>query len=53
MNYLTDGDIMFLFPSAKIFILCSEGTGDNLLSEDREEGYVDYINITSLTGFVR
>ena len=26
------------------FIKINEGTGDNLLREDQEEGYVDYIN---------
>jgi hypothetical protein len=29
------------------FIEISEGTGDNLLDEDKEAGYVDYVNITS------
>ena len=26
------------------FIRINEGTGDNLLREDQEEGYVDYID---------
>lgn len=30
-----------------IFITISEGSGDNLLSEDRDEGFVDYINYSS------
>lgn len=30
----------------KQIIEYSRGTGDNLLPEDREEGYVDYINYT-------
>jgi hypothetical protein len=28
------------------FIKINEGTGDNLLAEDRENGYVDYINFS-------
>ena len=27
-----------------VTLLVEEGTGDNLLREDREEGYVDYLN---------
>lgn len=27
-----------------VTLLVEEGTGDNLLHEDREEGYVDYLN---------
>ena len=30
------------------FIRISEGSGDNLLPEDEEEGFVDYINIDGL-----
>jgi hypothetical protein len=30
------------------FIRIYEGTGDNLLPEDEDEGYVDYINIDGL-----
>lgn len=28
-----------------VTLLISEGTGDNLLTEDRDEGYVDYFNL--------
>lgn len=36
-------DIFIFVPSANEIIRISEGTGDNLLPEDIEEGYVDYI----------
>ena len=35
-------------PKYKTTIIAEEGTGDNLLREDYEQGYVDYINITVL-----
>ena len=38
---------MFYVPEFKVFVNAVEGTGDNLLPEDREEGYVDYVNITT------
>lgn len=46
-NILTDGDALLYFPEDKIFVFASEGTGDNLLSEDIDNGYVDYIDWTS------
>ena len=36
-------DILGFFPDKGIIIRVSEGTGDNLLEEDIEEGYKDYI----------
>ena len=36
---------MLMFPEEKALVVCSEGTGDNLLDEDMEEGYVDYVNL--------
>ena len=38
-----DGDLFIFVPEMKQVIRISEGTGDNLLWEDREKGYVDYI----------
>lgn len=35
------------FPKFKEFLYATEGTGDNLLSEDIDEGYVDYVYIES------
>ena len=35
-------------PKYETTIIAEEGTGDNLLREDYEQGYVDYINITVL-----
>lgn len=32
---------------AGLIICANEGTGDNLLPEDVEEGYVDYVNYTT------
>ena len=36
-------DLFIFVPEMKQVIRISEGTGDNLLWEDREKGYVDYI----------
>lgn len=36
-------DVFIYVPSAGQIVVIAEGTGDNLLPEDREEGYVDYI----------
>ena len=36
-------DVYIFVPEAKQIIRISEGTGDNLLDEDIEAGYVDYI----------
>ena len=38
-------EVTVYIPSKKEFLFISEGTGDNLLPEDRAEGYVDYVNI--------
>ena len=45
-NFLSNGDVMLMFPEERALVVCSEGTGDNLLDEDMEEGYVDYVNLT-------
>lgn len=37
-------DLFIFVPEMKQIIRVGEGTGDNLLSEDIEKGYVDYIN---------
>ena len=36
-------DVFIFVPEMKQIIHISEGTGDNLLQEDEEQGYVDYI----------
>ena len=36
-------DLYIFIPVMKQIIRIAEGTGDNLLPEDIEEGYVDYI----------
>ena len=38
-------EIMVYVPKTNLFIKACEGTGDNLLSEDIEAGYVDYVYI--------
>lgn len=38
--------MMVYMPESGLFINAVEGTGDNLLPEDMEEGYVDYVYIT-------
>lgn len=37
-------DPTIFIPSQEEIIQIEEGTGDNLLSEDRANGYVDYVN---------
>ena len=36
-------DLYIFVPVMKQIVRIAEGTGDNLLPEDIEEGYVDYI----------
>lgn len=45
---LPDGydDIYAYIPGLNRIVHVSEGTGDNLLKEDADEGYVDYLNYT-------
>ena len=38
--------MMVYMPENGLFLNAIEGTGDNILQEDREEGYVDYVYIT-------
>ena len=42
-------DTVYVFLAPDALIRISEGTGDNLLHEDEEEGYVDYIIFDILT----
>lgn len=39
-------DLLVFVPSRHNMIVISEGSGDNLLPEDKKEGWVDYINYT-------
>ena len=39
-------DVVLFIPEKKEYIGYSEGTGDNLLSEDAAAGYIDYIDYT-------
>lgn len=36
-------DLVIFVPGFNEIIMIAEGNGDNILEEDREEGYVDYI----------
>lgn len=42
-------EMMVYIPELKVFLYAGEGTGDNLLKEDIEEGFVDYVNIETYT----
>lgn len=42
-------EMMVYIPELACFLYAAEGTGDNLLHEDIEQGYVDYINIETYT----
>lgn len=37
-------DLLVFIPKKNVLMSISEGTGDNLLDEDYEEGYQDYVN---------
>lgn len=37
-------DIVLYLPDSKQYLWIYEGTGDNLLNEDRANGFVDYLN---------
>ncbi|MCD8109254.1 MAG: hypothetical protein LUE14_04030 [Clostridiales bacterium] len=37
-------DVFVFLPQLMEIVKIAEGTGDNLLREDKEQGYVDYIN---------
>lgn len=39
--------ITIYIPAQGIFLQTGKGTGDNLLKEDRENGYVDYVYIAT------
>lgn len=41
--------IWFAIPSKNEIIFLQPGSGDNLTREDREDGYVDYLDFTSFT----
>lgn len=43
----SDFSVAVIDNSKTTFITISEGSGDNLLDEDRAEGFVDYINYSS------
>lgn len=40
-------EVLVYIPEMKEFLYASEGTGDNLLDEDIEQGYMDYVNINT------
>jgi len=46
-NFLSGGDVMLIFPDNGLLLRVQEGSGDNLLNEDRADGLIDYIDWTS------
>ena len=48
--YASYDDLIIFVPEKGELISLSKGTGDNLLAEDREDGYVDYIEYTQREG---
>ena len=44
-NIIKDSELLIYVPEENEFMFLSEGTGDNLLPEDRKQGYIDYIEI--------
>lgn len=53
MRYMTDvKDVVIIDKKQKIMVVAAEGTGDNLLPEDEEQGYKDYamLSLYSIDG---
>ncbi|MCQ2081638.1 MAG: hypothetical protein MJZ11_08260 [Lachnospiraceae bacterium] len=44
--------VLYYIPSTNQTIYCYEGSGDNLLEEDREQGLNDYVNYSVMPGRV-
>lgn len=49
MRYMDTKDVVIIDTKQKCMVVASEGTGDNLLDEDVEQGYKDYAMLSLYT----
>lgn len=52
MKYMNTRDIVIIDAKQRCMVVAAEGTGDNLLPEDEEQGYKDYamLSLYSIDG---
>ena len=52
MRYMNTRDIVIIDTKQRCMVVAAEGTGDNLLPEDEEQGYKDYamLSLYSIDG---
>lgn len=52
MRYMNTKDVVIIDPKQRCMVVAAEGTGDNLLDEDVEQGYKDYamLSLYSIDG---
>lgn len=52
MRYMNTRDVVIIDKKQKTMVVAAEGTGDNLLPEDEEQGYKDYamLSLYSIDG---
>ena len=49
MRYMNTKDVVIIDTKQRCMVVVSEGTGDNLLDEDAEQGYKDYAMLSLYT----
>lgn len=52
MRYMNKRDVVIVDTKQRCMVVAAEGTGDNLLDEDEEQGYKDYamLSLYSIDG---
>lgn len=52
MRYMNTRDVVIIDTKQRCMVVAAEGTGDNLLDEDEEQGYKDYamLSLYSIDG---
>lgn len=52
MRYMNTRDVVIIDTKQRCMVVAAEGTGDNLLPEDEEQGYKDYamLSLYSIDG---
>ena len=52
MRYMNTRDVVIVDTKQRCMVVAAEGTGDNLLDEDEEQGYKDYamLSLYSIDG---
>lgn len=49
MRYMNTRDVVIIDTKQRCMVVAAEGTGDNLLPEDEEQGYKDYAMLSLYT----